>query len=140
MIFILAILLVLPTLFACGRKITLDDAKYTMGKFFTAIGAEDYSAAAQLMHPMANATATTIEALIGEVERELSVSFADGISNIRYTDHEELPHNTAPGGSKFRVYGSMSIGAVAGVPFIISLVMDSEGYGISVIDIDGVYN
>lgn len=138
LIFILAVLLVFPTLSACGRKINLNDAKYTMGKFFTAIGEGDYTAAARLMHVSTGITAYNVESYLASVEKKVGASFADGITNIRYTSYKELPYNGVPGGSKFRVWGTMNIGNAKDLPFIISLIMDGDGYGINVVDIDGV--
>ena len=136
--FLLVIFLILPTFSACGRKITLDDARYTMGKFFTEIGKGDYYAVSKLMHPSTGISESNVQNYISEVENELGVSFGDGISNIRYTSYEELPYNGVVGGSKFRIYGTLTIGSTPGVPFALSFKMDPDGYGITVVDIDGV--
>ncbi len=138
LIFLLAIFLVLPAFSACSKAITLDDAKYTMGKFFSAIGAGDLDSAAALMHISTGITAGRVETYLAEVEDKVGGSFNDGISNIRYTSFEQLPYNGVPGGSKFRVYGTLNIGKAVGVSFIISLIMDGDGYGISVVDFNGV--
>ena len=137
LLMLLAVLLVLPTLSACGRKITLDDAEYTMGKLFSALGSGDYDGIASLMHKESGVTAGTIQSFLASVEDKHSANFEDGISNIRYTAHKELPYNGVPGGSKFRVDGTFNIGSVQNVPFIILLIMDSSGYGIGTIDFGG---
>ena len=138
LIFILVILLVLPTVAGCGRKITLDDAKYTMAKFFSALDDADYDEILSLLHKSSSMTKTNIQNFLSSVEDKLCASFDDGITNIRYNSYSELPYNGVPGGSKFRVDGSFNIGKVQNVSFIILLVMDSQGYGINVIDFGGV--
>lgn len=135
---ILVMLLVFPTFTACGRKITLDDAKYTMGKLFSALGSGDYDDVVNLIHKSSEITESRVESFISEVEDKVGGYFSDGISNIRYSSYEELPYNGVPGGSKFRVSGTLNIGSAHNVSFIISLIMDSVGYGINVIDFDGV--
>ena len=135
---LLVIFLILPIFSACGRRITLNDASYTMGRFFTELGRGDYDAVSRLMHPSLGITEGNVTNYISELEGELGVSLADGISNVRYTSYEELPYNGAIGGSKFRIYGTLNIGSTGGIPFALSFKMDSDGYGITVVDIDGV--
>ncbi len=138
LILFLAVSLISPSLWGCGRKITLDDAKYTMGKLFDAVRDSDYQGVARLMHVSTSTTASKVETYLSEVEEKVGGYFSDGLTNIRYTSYEELPYNGVPGGSKFRIYGTMNVGLSVNVPFIISLIMDGDGYGINVLDIGGV--
>ena len=135
---ILVMLLLFPTLLACGRKITLDDAKYTMSKLFSALSDSDYEGVVKLMHKSSGITESDVASFLSEVESRVGGHFDDGISNIRYTSHEELSYNGVPGGSKFRVFGTFNIGKAKNVSFAISLIMDSDGYGINLIDFDGL--
>lgn len=136
-VFMLAVMLILPTFSSCTRKITLDDAKYTMGKLFSAMGSGDYSSAVKLMYNPTEISTSRFASFLAEVEEKTGGRFSDGITNVRYNDYEELGYN-APGGSKFRVEGTMNIGSRTNVPFIISLIKSTEGYGINVFDIAGV--
>ena len=136
--FILVLILILPTFSSCVRKITLDDAKYTMEKLFSAIGEGDYDAAVKLMYNSSEITSSRIESFLSEVEDKSGGSFSEGITNIRYTSYAEEAYSGVPSGSIFRVHGTMNIGSAQNVPFTISLFKSSEGYGVSVFDIDGI--
>mgnify|MGYP003292403650 CR=1 FL=1 len=135
LIFILAIFILLPTLSACVKKITLDDAKNTTGKLFSALSAGDCVAVTKLMHTSSGVNTLSVSSFISEVADVTGGRLSDGVTNIRHAGYQELPYN---GGYKFRIRGTLCIGTVANVQFKVTLITDAQGYGIDEIDIGGV--
>lgn len=80
----LVLILLISSLTGCGEAVT--KAKETIESFCTALENQDSTAALSLMHPSIEMTEEELVSSISEIEEELNISFADGVTIVIFKD------------------------------------------------------
>ncbi|MBQ7390418.1 MAG: hypothetical protein IJW02_04850 [Clostridia bacterium] len=77
-------ILIVITLLSCllltsCTSVSSDDAEALINDFCSALAEDDYETAASYMHPICNLDANSLKSSIENMEKTLSIDFADGI-------------------------------------------------------------
>lgn len=119
------------SLVACGAGIRGEDAKATIRGFFDAVEAEDYAAAAALLHPSCTVVPETV---FGGMEETVGLDFQAGIEIKSYTGMAAALYDSSVDGATYALTMKAAVGDQA-VEIVVELVKNDEGYGITNVEI-----
>lgn len=129
-LFLIAILLLSAV--GCSGGIDKDRAKADMQSFLDAVAAEDYEAAAALMHP---ARPLDLKAFFEHIEAEEGVDFGSGIEVLRSSGFSYAYYDSEIDGSRYALELEVEIGGVR-AEIELEAVQNDAGYGIYDVEVD----
>ena len=127
-IFALALCLGLLLCFlpSCGGGIDMGEAKVFIGNFLNAVGSGDTEAASEFLHPD---LPMQLASYLEDVEKELGISFADGITVERQTGFRYAYYDSKYGGSYYEQSLRGKVGNTQ-VYIRVAVVQNEAGYGV----------
>ena len=127
-IFALALCLGLLLCFlpSCGGGIDMGEAKVFIGDFLNAVGSGDTEAASEFLHPD---LPMQLASYLEDVEKELGISFKDGITVKRNTGMHYAYYDSTVGGSMYEQSMNATVGTKE-IYLSVTVVQNEAGYGV----------
>ncbi len=121
---------------ACGAGINIDDGKKYTEDFWAALNEENYEAAADLMHPISDASADDIKLFAQNLESQFEFDFStDAVAITDYTGFKTMLYTSDVDGAMLTLRFKISIGDNVLIGSS-DIVRNDDGFGISAININ----